>query len=150
VRVTTGWAAWWILMMAFWMVLDHSLAPDELLVGAGAAAIAALVAQAACLQAGLRLRVRASWLRPALGLPWQVVVDTAAVYRALWRKLRRGEDPPAGFTEVPVDPGDGGPAGTVRRALIIGGRSFTPNAFVVGIDLDRSVMVVHQLVPRGE
>jgi multisubunit Na+/H+ antiporter MnhE subunit len=148
VRVATAWVAWWILMMALWVAIDDSLAPDELLAGAGAAVIAALVAQAACHQAGLRYRMRAAWLLPALRLPWQVVADTAAVYLALWRKLTRGEDPPGGFAEVEVDPGEDGPAGLVRRALIVGGRSFTPNAFVLDIDSERGVMVVHHLVAR--
>jgi multisubunit Na+/H+ antiporter MnhE subunit len=135
-------------MMALWVALDDSLALDELLAGAGAAAIAAAVAQAACYRAGLVYRMRAAWLLPALRLPGQVVADTVAVYLALWRKLSRGEDPQGGFAEVPVDPGEDGPAGIVRRTLIIGGRSFTPNAFVLGIDCERAVMVVHRLVAR--
>lgn len=135
-------------MMSFWVAIDDSFAFDELLAGAGAAAIAALVAEAACHQAGLRYRMRAGWLLPALRLPWQVVVDTIAVYLVLWRKLTRGDDPPGGFSEVPVDPGEEGPAGVVRRTLIIGGRSFTPNAFVLDIDGERGVMVVHQLATR--
>jgi len=147
-NAAAGGLAWWIVMMALWVALDDSFATDELLAGAGAAAIAALVAQAACHQAGLRFRMRGGWLRPALWLPWRVVADTTAVYVALWRKLAHGEDPPGGFAEVPVDPGDDGPAGIVRRALIIGGRSFTPNAFALDIDAERAVMVVHQLVKK--
>ena len=30
--------------------------------------------------------------------------------------------------------------------LLVGGRSLAPNTFVLGIDEDRDVMVVHQLV----
>jgi multisubunit Na+/H+ antiporter MnhE subunit len=148
VRVAAAWLAWWIVMMALWAAIGDSLATDELLAGAGAAAITALVARAACHRAGLRYRMRLGWLLPALRLPGQVVTDTVAVYLALWRKLTRGEDPPGGFAEVPVDPGEDGPDGVVRRALIIGGRSFTPNAFVLDIDAERRVMVVHQLVTR--
>jgi multisubunit Na+/H+ antiporter MnhE subunit len=147
-RVATQWLAWWIVMMSLWVALDDSLAFDELLAGAGAAAIAALVTQAACHQAGLRYQMRAGWLLPALRLPCQVVADTTAVYLALWRKLAQGEDPRGGFAEVRVDPGEDGPAGIVRRTLIIGGRSFTPNAFVLDIDAERGVMVVHQLVTK--
>ena len=33
-----------------------------------------------------------------------------------------------------------------RRALLVGGRSVAPNSFVLGIDPDRDVMVIHQLV----
>jgi multisubunit Na+/H+ antiporter MnhE subunit len=135
--------------MSLWVALDDSLATDELLAGAGAAAIAALLAETACHQAALLLRFRLAWLLPALRLPGQAAVDTVLVYRALWRKLADGEDPRGGFAEERVQPGADGPEGTVRRTLIIGLRSFTPNAFVLGIDAEREVMVVHELVRRG-
>jgi hypothetical protein len=66
-------------------------------------------------------------------------VDTVTVYRALWRKLAHGEDPRDGFAEERVAPGEAGPAGAVRRTLIIGGRSLAPNAFALGIDTERGV-----------
>jgi multisubunit Na+/H+ antiporter MnhE subunit len=144
------WLAWWIVLMSLWVAVDDSFASDELLAGAGAAAIAALVAETACHQAALRLRLRPSWLLPALRLPAQVVTDTVTVYRALWRKLVRGENPPAGFAEEPVEPGEDGPAGTARRTLLIGGRSLAPNTFALGIDAERGIMVVHRLVARDD
>ena len=64
---------------------DDSLATDELLAGAGTAAIAALPAEAACHQAALLFRVRLAWLLPALRLPGQIAVDTVTVYRVLSR-----------------------------------------------------------------
>jgi len=45
------WLVWWVLLMSLWVMLDDSLATDELLAGAGAAAIAALVAELAGYQA---------------------------------------------------------------------------------------------------
>jgi hypothetical protein len=36
-----AWATWWVLLMSFWVVLDYSVATDELLAGAGAAALGA-------------------------------------------------------------------------------------------------------------
>src|ERR1700728_2355978 len=53
---------WWILLMALWVMLDDSLDTDELLAGAGAAAIAALAAELATYQAATRFRLRISWL----------------------------------------------------------------------------------------
>jgi multisubunit Na+/H+ antiporter MnhE subunit len=147
-RRVAAWLAWWIVLMSLWVALDDSLAPDELLAGAGAAAIAALLAEIACHQGALVLRFRLAWLRPALRLPWRVVADTVIVYRALWRKLAYGEDPPGGFAEERVEPG--GPDGSLRRTLIIGLRSVTPNAFALGIDAERGVMVVHELVRGGD
>jgi multisubunit Na+/H+ antiporter MnhE subunit len=68
------------------------------------------------------------------------------VYTALWRRLTRGEQPSSMFLEVPVRFGDDSAEGVTRRTLLIGGTSVAPNTFVLGIDKDRDVMVVHRLV----
>jgi len=132
--------------MSFWVVLDNSIAADELLAGAGAAALGAFLAELVLHQAATRFRMRVEWLVPALSLPGQVARDTAIVFAALWRRLARGEEPASGFRELPVRYGTDTAEGVTRRVLLIGGRSVAPNAFVLGIDPDRSVMVMHQLV----
>ncbi len=145
-RRVGSWLIWWVLMMSFWVMLDDSVSTDELLAGAGAAALAALLAELVTYQAAARFRMRIEWLVPALGLPGQVVRDTVTVYRALWRRLVRGEQPPSTFLELPVRYGDDSAEGATRRALLVGGFSVAPNTFVLGIDKDRGVMVVHRLV----
>ena len=84
------WLVWWVLLMSLWIMLDDSLATDELLAGAGAAALAALVAELATYQAAARFRMRIRWLLPALRLPGQVAAGMVTVYAALWRRLARG------------------------------------------------------------
>ena len=55
------------------------------------------------------------------------------------------------FRELPVRYGNDTSQGRTRRALLIGGESVAPNTFVLGIDRDRDVMIVHQLVVnKGE
>src|SRR5579872_7191317 len=81
-RVAT-WLAWWVLLMSLWVAVDDSFESDELLVGAGVAAFAALAAELVGHQAEVRLRVRAAWLVRALGLPGQVVQQTFLVFAAL-------------------------------------------------------------------
>lgn len=148
-RIST-WLAWWVLLMAFWVMIDDSIATDELLAGAGAAAIAALAAEVATQQAGVRFRVRPRWLLPALRLPGQVVSDTVTVYRALWQRVLSGKQPDSAFVTERVRFGDGSPAGMTRRLLLIGGRSLAPNAFVVDIDAETDTMVLHELVAREQ
>jgi multisubunit Na+/H+ antiporter MnhE subunit len=140
------WLVWWVLLMSFWVILDDSIALDELLAGAAAAALAASLAELASYQAGTRFRMRAGWVVPALGLPGQAVRDTVIVFAALWRRLARGEQPPSGFRELPLRFGGTSDEDVTRRVLIIGARSVAPNTFVLGIDKERGVMVVHQLV----
>jgi hypothetical protein len=68
------------------------------------------------------------------------------VFAALGRRLLRGEQPPSGFREIPVPFGGRGDEGVTRRVLLVGGRSVAPNTFALGIDSERNVMIVHQLV----
>jgi multisubunit Na+/H+ antiporter MnhE subunit len=131
--------------MSFWVIADYSIQLDELLAGAGAAALAALVAEAATYQAAVHLKIRAEWLVPALQLPGQVAGDVITVFGALWRKLARGEQPHSAFALIPVRYGDDTIGGVTRRVLMIGGRSLAPNTFVLGVDKDLGVMIVHQL-----
>jgi multisubunit Na+/H+ antiporter MnhE subunit len=145
-----AWLIWWVLLMSLWVALDDSLATDELLAGAGAAAIGALVAELASYQAATRFRMRARWLVPALRLPGQVARDTVIVYAALWRRLTRGEQPDSAFVTEPVSFGDDTAAGVTRRVLLIGARSIAPNAFALGLDRDTDTMVLHQLVSKGD
>ena len=146
-RRAAGWLTWWVILMSLWVAVDDSFQSDELLVGAGLTALAALAAEVASHQAEVRLRVRAAWLVRALGLPGQVVQQTFLVFAALARTLFAKAPPPRGrFRELPVRHGDDTPLGVTRRVLLIGARSLAPNEFVLGIDPERDVMVTHQLV----
>jgi multisubunit Na+/H+ antiporter MnhE subunit len=141
-----SWLIWWVLLMSLWIMLDDSLATGELLAGAGAAAIAALVAELACYQSATRFRPRFEWLATALRLPGTVAGDMVTVYAALWRRLTHGEQPDSEFVTEPVRFGDESPEGVTRRVLLIGARSLAPNAFALGIDPATDTMVLHQLV----
>jgi multisubunit Na+/H+ antiporter MnhE subunit len=145
-RRAGGWLAWWVLLMSFWVILDDSIATDELLAGAGTAALAAFLAELVTGQAAAPVRIRARWLAPAIELPGQVAGDTVIVFAALWRRLAHAEEPPSGFRVLPVAYGDDTAAGNTRRALLVGGKSIAPNTFVLGIDKDTNTMVIHQLV----
>jgi multisubunit Na+/H+ antiporter MnhE subunit len=141
-----AWAGWWALLMAFWIILDYSIRLDELLAGAGAAALGATLAELSLSQAGIRFRVRPRWLLQALRLPGEVVRDTVIVFGALARRVARGEEPASGFRELPIRFGDDSPEGVSRRVLMVGAGSLAPNTFVLGIDRERQAMIVHQLV----
>ena len=137
-------------MMSFWVMLDDSINTDELLAGAGAAVLAAFFAELVTYQAATRFRMRIEWLAPAFSLPGQVVRDMVIVYRALWRRVAHGEQPPSAFTDQPARFGDDSPEGITRRVLLIWGTSVAPNTFALGIDKDNDVMVVHRLVADQE
>ena len=148
-RRAVAWLAWWTLMMSLWVMIDDSLQFDELLAGAGAAAIAAVAAEFAAHQASVRYRLP-GWRMAAeiLRLPAEVARDTLTVFGALARMLVTGRAPEGGYAELPIgDPA--GPPGEAGRVLLTGVRSFAPNTFVLGIDDERGVLVVHHLVSKG-
>jgi multisubunit Na+/H+ antiporter MnhE subunit len=143
------WLGWWVLLMGLWVILDDSLESDELLAGAGAAVIAATVAELVMHQAGTRFDARLGWLPRALRLPGQVLADTWTVYAALWRLVVHREQPGSGFVTEPVRYGDDSPRAATRRTLLIGARSLAPNEFVLGMDAETGTLVAHQLVSRA-
>lgn len=147
---TAVWFVWWVLLMSLWIILDDSLATDELLAGAGAAALGAALAEMAMCQSRARFRMRIEWVAPALRLPADVVRDTGVVFAALWRLIARGEQPCSRFLAQPVRYGGQSAEDTTRRVLLVGARSLAPNSFVLGLDQERNVMIVHQLVHRQE
>lgn len=142
-----AWLLWWALLMSLWIIVDDSVDTDELLVGAGAAALAALLAELAGHQAAA-LGMLAGCLRMIASLPADVARDTSTVFGALARTLVRRQAPVSAFRQLPVAYGPETPSGRLRRAFVIGVRSFAPNTFALGIDADRNVMVVHQLDPE--
>ncbi len=132
--------------MGLWVAVDDNIGLAELGGGAGAAALAALLTETALHQGGTRIAVRARWLAAAWRLPGQVLGDTVLVFRALGRQLIRGETPDSGFRERPVRAGGDSSADVTRRVLLVGANSLAPNTVVLGIDEERDVMIVHQLV----
>jgi multisubunit Na+/H+ antiporter MnhE subunit len=145
-RRAGAWLVWWVLLTSFWVILDDSIATDELLAGAGAAALAAFLAELVTCQAAARVRIRARWLARVIELPGQLAGDSVIVFAALWRRLAHGQEPPSGFRVLPVSYGDDTAEGRTRRALLVGGESVAPNTFVLGIDKATNTMVIHQLV----
>lgn len=141
-----SWLGWWAVLMSFWIALDYSLDLAELLVGAGVAAAGASASELVAHQTASHFRIRIRWLASTFRLPGQVIRDTVIVFAALWRRLVRGEEPASGFLDVRKEWGDESPVGMTRRVLLTGATSVAPNTFVLGMDRERDVMVVHHLM----
>lgn len=133
--------------MALWVWADDSILFSELLVGAAVAAMGATLVEIVQNQTASHVRIRAEWLGAAVRLPPRVLRDTITVYGAIARTIRTGRPPASRFEEVPVHARGETAADVTHRALIVGGASLAPNTFVLGIDTERDVMVVHHLVP---
>jgi hypothetical protein len=80
----------------------------------------------------------------------RVPADTLIVTAALWRRLVRRS--PVGGTVRAIRFRSGGDErrSTGCRLLATGLDSLGPNSYVIGIDPERELMLVHQLVPRDD
>jgi len=142
------WLAWWASLFVGWLLLVDTFQWEELLVGVGAAAIAASVAVAVHRRGYIRFWPRAGWVRYVPYLAWTVVVDTGLLAVALWRRVLLRELVRGSTIRVPFyHGGDNGRDGA-RRALVNFSVSLTPNTFVLDIDPEGDTLLVHQLVSR--
>ncbi len=141
-----AWLVSWVLMLSLWLLVTDTLSLAEVLVGAGAAALAATLAEGVRYQSGARLGLEWRWLLAGLALPAAVARDTLVVVGALCAVLARRRPPASRFREVTEDGIDLAAVGAAQRAWLMAARSVAPNSIVLGIDTDRGVMLVHELV----
>ena len=76
--------------------------------------------------------------------------DTGVVVAALWRHLVLRRPVAGSFRAVAFSWDGRGPRAAARRALAKGAGSVAPNTYMVGIDDEDDVILVHQLVARAD
>lgn len=149
-RILTGWVITWALLGGVWLLLTDTVSLPELAAGACVAAVAATASELVRQQRDNALRVPVRGLlqawRPLARAPRDLVLVTSAVLRQVV-----APKPQCGrLRALPFRHGGDAPTAHGRRALAEGLGSFAPNTIVVGIDEDRDVILVHQLVPTGD
>ena len=93
-RVVTAWLAVWLACFGLWLLLTSTVDHTELIVGAGAAAIAATAFEVIREHGAPRARPRWSWLKPLPVIPLLVARDTVVVFAELVRQLHGGRRHP--------------------------------------------------------
>jgi hypothetical protein len=148
-RRAFAWSVGWACAAALYLVLIDLTDLPELLVGAGAAVLAAtgfeLAREQGMVGEGLRWRWLLRLHRPLLRVPADIAVVSAMALVAVVRRR-----PAFGsFRVVPFGKEEDEPRETGRRALAEAAGSVAPNTFVVGIAGERHLILAHQLRPRG-
>ncbi|HKW75964.1 MAG TPA: hypothetical protein VJN64_10615 [Terriglobales bacterium] len=88
-------------------------------------------------------RPHLSWVLQAWREPWYIVQGCSVV---LWVFLKHFVQPEQSvLREVVFDSGGSDPQSAARRALAITYTTMPPNFVVLSIDLDKNVMLVHQV-----
>lgn len=149
-RRAAAWSAGWVFAGALYLLLIDTTSLPELIVGAGATTIAATGFELAREQqtaGGMTARLR--WLatlhRPLLKVP----SDIATVSLMALRQLVRPKAVNGDFRAVPFRCGPEHDIEVGRRALAESLGSFAPNTIVVGVDVERELILGHQLRPGG-
>lgn len=143
------WVAWWLALIVLWQAFVNTFLAAEVIAGVAAAAVAATAAELVRGQGLVHFRPRLSWLLQARRLPRGVMVDSWTLATVLWRRTVRRQKVQGDFEAVPFASGGDDPRSSARRALYVAAISLTPNTIVVGIDREKDMMLVHQLVPSG-
>jgi hypothetical protein len=145
------WLGWWLFCFVLWMLLVFKTEALEFVAGAVAAALAATAAELVRSLGYAPFAGELRWLRWVARLPREVAVDCAVLTRALWLQLAGKRRIEGSFRVIHFE-GCGGddPHSEARRAVAkwLGGVS--PNAYVVGFDEKREIVLVHQLVRTDE
>jgi multisubunit Na+/H+ antiporter MnhE subunit len=143
------WLAWYFPLFGLWMLFVGTLAPEEMVLGALAAAGAATAADRVRAQDLVRFRLRPRWLTGVWRLPWRLVTDSGLLAVALWRQLRRPGSVRGVFRVLPFPKEGDDAAAAARRALATTVVSLTPNTYVVGIEGNEGAVLVHQLIRQA-
>jgi multisubunit Na+/H+ antiporter MnhE subunit len=141
------WLGWWAISFGLWVLLVFKTEPAEFVAGALAAAFAATGAELVRARGYAPFAPEFGWALMLLRLPREVVVDTWRMARLLVRHFLRGERVEGRFRIISFQCGSrDDPRAQARRAVAEWLGSLSPNTYVLEIDEQHHVAVVHQLV----
>jgi hypothetical protein len=149
IRRLTMWSVAWAFAAALYLLLIDITDLPELIVGAGAAALAATgfeLARDPRQPEAIRLRWLGRLYRPLIKVP----SDVAAVSVVALAQLVRRRPAVGAFRVARFEAGEGAAHEFTRHALAESLGSFAPNTIVVGVDGERELVLVHQLHPAGD
>lgn len=151
---SAGWLVyafmWWAVLFGFYLLLAAKQAVAEAVAGVAIAALGAAAATSTAGAGKLRFRARLPWLAQVARLPGRILADCGIVAVALWRRLVGRHVVSGEFRIVPFDPGGDDAESAARRALVTLGVTLAPNTYVVAVDRERGVLLLHQLVPSAQ
>jgi len=141
------WLAEAGILFCVWMIYTWQLSRAELLVGIGAALLAAAGAEAV---RGLNFAgfyPLMTWVLEVRRLPLTALKGCAVLVEVLWRRHVLKREVRGGLRTVRFEAGGDDARSAARRALAVAFVSFAPNSIVVHIDRERGVMIYHQIIP---
>jgi hypothetical protein len=148
-RRAVAWTIGWAFSAALYLLLIDTTDLPELIVGAGAAVLAATGLELAREQGLVGESVHLRWLLRFHKPLMKVAMDMALVSATALRALLDREAAQGRFRAVPFTASEDQQHESGRRALAEALGSFAPNTVVAGIDEERGLILAHQLWQRG-
>lgn len=137
------------ILFAFWLLLVDSTDEQNSLVGAGVALLGALMTGLLQYLRPVRLRPRPSMLRFVYRPLVLLFTDTFRVARALIASLPVRSSEHGRLRAVRYSACDADPEQVARRVLTEWGGSVGANRYVIGIDPEARILLVHELQPSS-
>lgn len=144
--------AWLAVVTGLYLIFISSVTALEVAVSLTVGALCAAAAVAGRLSALLRYRPALRWVRWLVPLPATVVADTVRLARLLARQIveratGRAADQRerGGLRTLRLSPDTRGETAAARRALAMLVVSSTPGTYVVDVDPEEGILLVHAL-----
>jgi multisubunit Na+/H+ antiporter MnhE subunit len=141
----------WIDFLVFfvlWMLFVSQVQKGEIVAGLAAAFIATVANAVLKAQDYAKFRPKLKWLLLMTWEVWYLISGTWAILVALARHIA-GKPSEAQFKVVKFKAGGNDPESWARRTLVTAYATIPPNFIVVGIDVEKNLMLVHQVAPTG-
>lgn len=129
-----------LVLFALWLVLAATAARAEVVVGILVAIVIATLMARVDRVSQVPVAIRPRWLLPVVKVPGQILQDFPLLARRLVHPEQQGI-----VRRVPFDVRGTSALDVGRRALLTAGTSIGPNTVVIGWDLERQEVLVHQL-----
>jgi hypothetical protein len=142
-RRAVAWALWWAALWWAFVFLAGDWNRIEWIAAACVATVGATLAKGARALAGVRLGVPLERLLHVPSALAMVFVDFGILVAALVRSLARREVVRGRFVAREYQPG-----GSPHDAWTVLVAGLSPNAYVVNVDDERGVVLLHDLVPN--
>jgi multisubunit Na+/H+ antiporter MnhE subunit len=143
-RTLGWWMLAWVALGALWLLYQGEWNAITIYAAVSAGALSLVVALLLVRKRTLpAARLEWRWFTRAAQVPWKVVREFALITLFLVRRPRRQGE----FREVPFPTGGARPAERGRRAWVALATGYSPNSYVVDVDEERGVVLVHVLSP---
>ena len=139
---------WWLALFGWWVLVVGTNSGLELIAGAWAGAVCTVFALGVRQQRLLAFRFEPRWLARTLKVPWNVVRELGIVLWALALDLARVRPVRSAYRAIPFPAGRQDAVSAGRRAVASLADAVSPNAYSVDMDLERGVVLRHELDPR--